>query len=1109
MSNPIRIKKGLASGLPIGASGEPLWTTDTNQFYIGTGTSNILISSTVTPSALTKTDDTNVTLTLGGSPNTALLAGTSLTLGWTGTLADNRITSSGNWNTAYNDRLKWDGGATDLVAATGRASLGLVIGTDVQAQLNGTGFVKASGTSITYDNSTYLTTISGIAASGELSGTYPSPTLVTSAVTGKLLTGLNLTGGGSIAATDSILQAFGKVQNQISGLAGGVTYQGTWNASTNTPTLTSSVGTKGYYYIVDVAGSTNLNGITDWKVGDWAIFNGSTWDKVDNTDAVSSVNGFTGAVSLTTANIPEVTNLYYLDSRARAAISLTTTGTSGAATYDNTTGVFNIPQYQGVLTNPITGTGTSGQVAYFNGTTSLTSSATFAFTPTSQLLVNNSVTAASQLARGTNLNSTLIAAANNDVLVGLDINPTFTNGAFTGIKNIGLRVGTFNYDLANQRLGLGTNIPTDNVELITSVTTGIAIHSSGSGANSRTYLNLARVPSIGSTSETGWQFIKDASDNLVFKSLVSGAATDRIYLFTTGNLGINTTTDAGFRLDVNGTARVQGTTTISGDNNLIFQRATDGNSLLGIELRGSGGAERGAFKINMSTGELRIGATTGGGFFPTFYTNGVEGGRFTTGGTFQTTASVTAASAIARGVYFNNTLVAAANNDVLVGLDINPTFTNGAFTGVSNLGLRVNNGTTILNGNNTFKILETYSSNFLETGANGTYRYANVFDYGGYNPNGRTNVTADVFSVGANASSSANGNRFFRINSNGGNSTGAYGASGNNNILAQLNATTSANLYITAQGQGGLISATTNNPFTISTISGGIDLNLRSDINGATGGGGINYISSQNGSLNSHKWFHNTTQQMQLFTTGNLLLQSGGTFTDAGFRLDVNGTARVQGVLTTTADASINSVSIGLGGGNISTNIRVGASALVSNTTGIKNTALGNRALRVSSTNDENTSIGYESFDTLTTGSYNVAIGSLAGRYFTGTNSITSSSSSIFIGYFTKALADSQTNQIVIGTGTTGLGSNTTVLGNSSTTLTALYGAVITGGTSVNASAQLQVDSTVRGFLPPRGTNAQRNAIASPAIGLVFYCTDATEGLYIYTASGWRSLAMV
>ena len=55
-------------------------------------------TAVVTPAALTKTDDINVTLTLGGSPNTALLAATSLTLGWTGTLADSRITSAATWN---------------------------------------------------------------------------------------------------------------------------------------------------------------------------------------------------------------------------------------------------------------------------------------------------------------------------------------------------------------------------------------------------------------------------------------------------------------------------------------------------------------------------------------------------------------------------------------------------------------------------------------------------------------------------------------------------------------------------------------------------------------------------------------------------------------------------------------------------------------------------------------------------------------------------------------------------------------------------------------------------------------------------------------------------
>lgn len=86
-------------------------------------------------------------------------------------------------------------------------------------------------------------------------------------------------------------------------ITGTLSYQGSWNASTNTPTLTSSVGTNGFYYVVSVAGSTNLNGITDWQVGDWAIFNGTIWQKIDQTNTVTSVNGQTGAVVLGYADV--------------------------------------------------------------------------------------------------------------------------------------------------------------------------------------------------------------------------------------------------------------------------------------------------------------------------------------------------------------------------------------------------------------------------------------------------------------------------------------------------------------------------------------------------------------------------------------------------------------------------------------------------------------------------------------------------------------------------------------------------------------------------------------------------------------------------------------
>jgi len=62
---------------------------------------------------------------------------------------------------------------------------------------------------------------------------------------------------------------------------GALKYAGTWNASTNTPTLASGVGVQGQYYVVSVAGSTNLDGETAWQVGDWAVFNGTAWQKVD------------------------------------------------------------------------------------------------------------------------------------------------------------------------------------------------------------------------------------------------------------------------------------------------------------------------------------------------------------------------------------------------------------------------------------------------------------------------------------------------------------------------------------------------------------------------------------------------------------------------------------------------------------------------------------------------------------------------------------------------------------------------------------------------------------------------------------------------------------
>lgn len=72
-----------------------------------------------------------------------------------------------------------------------------------------------------------------------------------------------------------------KTVSSVANALGALNYQGTWNANTNTPTLASGVGTQGDYYVVSVAGTTDLDGITNWGVGDWAAFNGSVWQRVE------------------------------------------------------------------------------------------------------------------------------------------------------------------------------------------------------------------------------------------------------------------------------------------------------------------------------------------------------------------------------------------------------------------------------------------------------------------------------------------------------------------------------------------------------------------------------------------------------------------------------------------------------------------------------------------------------------------------------------------------------------------------------------------------------------------------------------------------------------
>lgn len=186
------------------------------------------------------------------------------------------------------------------VTVTATATNALTIGTGLSGtSYNGsapiTVAISNTGVSANTYGSASAVPVFAVNAQGQLTSvTNTSISIASSVITDKgLANGVaSLDAGGTVPL------------NQIpASIQGGLIYQGTWNAATNTPTLTSGVGTKGHYYVVSVAGTTNLDGITDWNPGDIAVFNGTVWEQIDNTDAVTSVNGYTGTVVLTYTDV--------------------------------------------------------------------------------------------------------------------------------------------------------------------------------------------------------------------------------------------------------------------------------------------------------------------------------------------------------------------------------------------------------------------------------------------------------------------------------------------------------------------------------------------------------------------------------------------------------------------------------------------------------------------------------------------------------------------------------------------------------------------------------------------------------------------------------------
>jgi len=227
--------------------------------------------------------------------------------------------------------------------------------------------------------------------------------------------------------------------------------------------------------------------------------------------------------------------------------------------------------------------------------------------------------------------------------------------------------------------------------------------------------------------------------------------------------------------------------------------------------------------------------------------------------------------------------------------------------------------------------------------------------------------------------------------------------------------------------------------------------------------------------------------------TGNVLIN---TTTDAGFRLDVNGTARVATSLNTPAVFSTGGP-LSLYGGFTNR----GRIDLFNSTTGLAIDFQGNGSSRMQLHSNGNLLIG-----TTTDAGFRLDVNGTARVTGTGSTSATTSLTvrnsagtamlTVKDGGVDKVVVmpSAVIGQIEISGLNIGAGGGNTV---------SILNPVAIGGTLAVASARLQVDSTDRGFLPPRQTQAQRTAIASPAVGLIVYQTDLVEGLYIYKSTGW------
>ena len=543
------------------------------------------INATIPNSGLTNSSVTynGVTVALGASGTITASTTSTLTIG-TG-LSGGSFNGSTPVTIANTGVLSFSGGTTGLTpntATTGAITLAGTLAianggtglttTPSNGQIdigNGTGFTRTTltaGTGITITNGAGSITPS-ITATGVTAGTYGSSSVI------PVLT----------------INAQGQVTSISTQATNAPAYQGTWNANTNSPTLTSSVGTSGYYYVVTTAGNTTLNGVSGWNIGDWVIFSNGAWQKIPGSTTESFTNlittnlqvgGLTGFVyaNNTTGYATAATTAQLLSLLGTTPVANGGTGlaslTAGSLVYGNGTSAYNtlaIGTNGQILTSngtaPVWSTLSGVAVTTFSGgTTGLTpSTATSgAITLGGTLVVANGGTGLTSLTAG------YIPYGNGTSAFASSSGFTFSSGVLTapqhvatlsvtGLLNQGaFAYGTLGYSDTNIIASFASSINSYNQMVLQNTNAGAAASTNfnvsndaaTSSANFGEFgINSSVFSGTGSFSGAGNVYLASASGDLVvgtyaskyIRFVVNSGATDAAQITPAGNFVSNGT----------------------------------------------------------------------------------------------------------------------------------------------------------------------------------------------------------------------------------------------------------------------------------------------------------------------------------------------------------------------------------------------------------------------------------------------------------------------------------------------------------------------------------------------------------------------------------------